>query len=273
MKKSFSLVMALLIMSVIMLAGCGTSSNNGSSSTKSEKTLHVVTDASYAPFENMDNGKMVGFDVDIMNAVAKDAGYKVKMDNVGWDAAFAALEGNNADAGISAITINNDRKQTYDFSLPYFQSKNEILIKDGSTISSGKDLKGKTIAVQNATTGQTIAEGILGKNSSKIKKFDTTPLAIQEMLNNGADAVVADSGVVQAYVKNNPDQKLKIVDDPSFPSEYYGIMFPKGSKLVPAFNKAIKKIISDGTYAKIYKANFGKDPDLAQIKAEQAKAE
>ncbi len=284
MKKLLSITVALIVMSVLILSGCGTSSksgSNGSSNTSSgtnqtakapTKTLKVVTDASYAPFENMDKGKIVGFDVDLLNAVAKVAGYKVDIQNVGWDAVFASLQGKDADLGISAITINSDRKQTYDFSIPYFASTNEIMVKKDSTISGGKDLKGKTVAVQNGTTGQAVVEGILGKNSNKIKKFENNNLAIMELINGGADAVVADSGVVDSYVKNNPGQNLKVVEDNSFPKEFYGLMFPKGSQLVPDFNKGIQKVVDNGTYTQIFNKWFGKDPNLDVIKSAEKDA-
>ncbi|MGV3466894.1 MAG: basic amino acid ABC transporter substrate-binding protein, partial [Heyndrickxia sp.] len=81
-----------------------------------------------------------------------------------------------------------------------------------------------------------------------------------------ADAVVADNAVVEEYAKNNPDKNLKVITDTSFPSEFYGIMLPKGSKLKADIGKAIKKIIDDGTYAKIYKDNFGTEPNLDVLK-------
>jgi glutamine transport system substrate-binding protein len=267
LKKLLSLILVVGVASLLILSGCGTSgSKNGA---PAQKTLHVVTDAEYAPFESMDKGQIVGFDVDFIKAVAKDAGYNVNIDNIGWDPLFAALQGKQADLGVSAITINSDREQTYDFSIPYFLSTNEIMEKQGSSIKGAADLKGKTIAVQNGTTGQAVVEKIIGKNNPKLKKFDNNNLAIMELINGGADAVVADNTVVDQYVKNNPDKKLTLVEDPTFPKEFYGIMFPKGSKLKPEFDKAIKKVFADGTYSKIYKKHFGTEPKLDKIEAQQ----
>jgi len=151
---------------MLALAGCGTSQSEGTSGGGKEmKTLKVATDAAYAPFESLENGKIVGFDVDLVNAAAKEAGYKANVVNVGWDPLFVEIKEKKSDLAVSAITITDDRKQTYDFSVPYYLSTNEILVPENSTISSGADLKGKTVAVQNATTGQEVAESILGKNS------------------------------------------------------------------------------------------------------------
>lgn len=278
MKKLFSVFLMMVAAMVLVLAGCGSSEvstdegKNGSGSKGEEKkTLRVVTDAAYAPFEYMDKDKIVGFDIDFLKAVAKEAGYELDIAHVGWDPIFVEIEGKLADVAISSITINDDRKQSYDFSLPYFLSTNKILVPEGSDIQTAEDLKGKKVAVQNGTTGQEVVEALLGKNHKDIKKFENNNLAILELTSGGADAVVADNGVVESYAKNNPDQKLVVLEDKgAFSAEFYGVMFPKGSAVKADFDKAIEKIFEDGTYTKIYKQWFGQDPDLETIKAEQA---
>lgn len=271
--KKFKFLITIMILSLAaILSACGTgktSSDNSSSSNANgdKKTLRVVTDASYAPFEYMDKGQIVGFDVDFLNAVAKEAGYKINIENVGWDPIFVEIKGKTADLAVSAITINSDRKQTYDFSTPYFLSKNEILVPKGSAIKSAKDLKGKTVAVQNGTTGQEVAQTILGKNSDKLKKFKNNNLAIMELTKGGADAVVADNSVVEQYVKNNPKDNLAFIeDDAAFQKEFYGLMFPKGSKLKADFDKGIKKVLDNGEYTKIYQKWFKVAPDVETLK-------
>lgn len=269
----FMIVMALLL----VLSACGTdktSTDEGSKGSEGEekKTLRVVTDAAYAPFEYQDKGKIVGFDVDFINAVAKEAGYEIDIVNTGWDPLFVEIEQENADIGISSITINDDRKQTYDFSLPYFLSTNKILVPADSEIQSAQDLVGKKVAVQKATTGQEAVEAILGANHKDIKKFEDNNLAILELLNGGADAVVADNGVIESYAKNNSDQNLVVRgDSETFAAEFYGLLFPKGSELKAEFDAAIKTVFENGTYEEIYKEWFGMDPDLETIKAEQDK--
>ncbi|PTY80513.1 basic amino acid ABC transporter substrate-binding protein [Heyndrickxia sporothermodurans] len=259
----FSLAIGLLM----LVSACGSTEkvNSGGADSKEKQKLRVVTDAAYAPMESMDGDKIVGFDVDIVDAVLKEAGYDYELVHVGWDPLFVELKSKRADIGISSITIDEDRKQTYDFSLPYFESINKILVPEDSSIQSGADLKGKTVAVQNGTTGQAVAEGILGKNNKDIKKFENNVLAIMELLKGGADAVVADNAVVEEYVKNNPNKKLKVITDSSFPSEFYGMMLPKGSKIKEDLDKAIKKIVENGTYADIYKKVFGSEPNLQEL--------
>jgi ABC-type amino acid transport substrate-binding protein len=274
MKKKFIFMLALLFSLTMVLSACGSSEEKAnkekSDSKDSKKTLRVVTAAEYAPFEYMENGKVVGFDVDLVKAVAKEAGYEVKVEHVGWDPIFVEIEGKRADFAASAITINDDRKQSYDFATPYFLSTNKILVKEGSPIKTGADLKDKKVAVQNATTGQSAAESILGKNSENIKKYDAIPLGIMELKTGGVDAVVADNTVVEEYVKNNPNDKLKVIEDEkAFEAEFYGYLFPKGSKLTAEIEVALKAVIDNGTYTKIYKEWFGVEPDLEKLKAQQ----
>jgi polar amino acid transport system substrate-binding protein len=272
MKKLMFLVLTALM---LVLGACGTdkaSTDDGKSGSEEKKTLRVVTDAAYAPFEYQDKGKIVGFDIDFIKAVAKEAGYELDIEHVGWDPVFIEIGQNNADIGISSITINDERKETYDFSLPYFLSTNKILVPEDSAIQSASDLVGKVVAVQKGTTGDAAVEGILGKNHKDIKKFDDNNLAILELINGGADAVVADNGVIESYAKNNPDQKLVVKgDSTTFAAEYYGLLFPKGSKLKAELDAAIKTVFENGTYSEIYNEWFGMDPDLETIKAEQDK--
>lgn len=273
MKKLKVLTTVMILVFMFVLTACGTSetSSSGSDSDSDEKKkLRVVTDAAYAPFEYQDKGEIVGFDIDLIKAVAKEAGYEIDIAHTGWDPLFVELEKKIADVGISAITINDERKQTYDFSVPYFLSTNKIMVPEGSDIKSAADLKDKTVAVQNATTGQEAVEGLLGKNSSQIKKFENNNLAILELKAGGADAVVADNTVIEEYAKNNPNDKFVIIEDKdAFAQEFYGMMFPKESKLKADFDKAINEVLDNGTYAEIYNKWFKVDPDVQILKDQQ----
>nr|WP_231618377.1 MULTISPECIES: basic amino acid ABC transporter substrate-binding protein [unclassified Fictibacillus] len=249
--------MGLIGLSAAFLVACSSGSGD---------KLTVGTDAAYAPFESLDGEKIVGFDVDLLDAVMKEAGLEYEIKNTGWEPLFIALKNKEVAAGISAITINDKRKKTYDFSSPYFESVNMILAKEGTSIKSAKDLEGKKVSVQNGTTGQEALEKMFGKNEN-IKKFDNNTLAIQALLNGEVEAVVADNAVVQEYEKNNPDKKLVTISDKdSFESEFYGIIFPKDGEHQDEVNKALKKVIDDGEYAEIYKKWFGEEPNVDVLK-------
>ncbi len=274
MKKKLISFWGILFVLTVFLTACGTSEENNGDTEQTntgdeKKTLRVVTDAAYAPMEYQDKGEVVGFDIDFVKAVAEEAGYEVEIEHVGWDPIFVEIEGKRADLAVSSITINDDRKQTYDFSVPYFQSTNKILVPEGSDIQSAEDLKGKKVAVQNGTTGQAAMDALLGKNHQDIKKFEDNNLAIMEMESGGAAAVVADNVVVEEYAKNNPDKNLTVIEDESFDSEFYGLLFPKGSELVEEFDTAIKAVIDNGKYAEIYQEWFGQEPNIDILKEQQ----
>lgn len=262
-KISFYMIFAI----ITILSGCGSSETGGASEVK---TLKAITNAAYAPMEYMDGDKVVGFDVDLIEAVAEEAGYKVEVKHTGWDGMFVEIDDEISDLAVAAITITDERKESYDFSVPYYASSNMILVPENSDIKSVEDLKDKIISVQNGTTGQEAAEAVLGVNNQNIKKFEDINLAILELINGGADAVIADKPVLEGYVKNNPDQKLTLIEDEgAFTTDYLGIMFPKDSELKAEFDKAVNKILDSGKYAEIYKEWFGAEPDVEDLKAQQ----
>lgn len=263
------MIATLVFILMFALVGCG-SSTEKTTSKEQKKKITVVTDASFAPFEYMDKGEIVGFDIDLLKAVMDEAGLEYELKSIGWDPLFAAIQGKTADMAVSGITINDDRKKTYDFSIPYFESTHMILVKEGSSIKSAKDLQGKVVGVQNGTTGQEAVEKILGKENPNIKKFENTVVAIMDLLNGGVEAVVTDNAVANEYVKNNPDAKIVAFEDPEhFESEFYGFMFPKGSELKQKVDEALKKVIENGTYAEIYKKWFGTEPNIESLQQQQ----
>lgn len=266
--KKWVLGVTLVCSMGLILAGC---SNSGSTGTSAKaKTLEVITYANWNPFEYKDKGEVVGFDIDLIKAIAKDAGMEVKITDSGWDPMFAKIKGKTADAAISGITITDSRKQTYDFSNPYFASSQSIVVKEGSDIKNANDLKNnKTIAVQNGSTGQEAVEKLIGKNNEHIKLI-SSGLTYMELMRGSTDAVVGDDTSNKAFLKENPNSGLVIVTDKTnFAPEYFGIMFPQGSELKTVFDKSLKNIIDNGTYAEIYKKWFKVDPDMAEIKAVQ----
>lgn len=222
--------------------------------------IYVVgTDAAYAPFESQnEKGEIVGFDIDVVRAAAQKAGIEVKFLNTPWEGIFNSVAQGDRDFLVSAITITPERKQTLDFSEPYFDAKQLIAVKNDSKIAKFDDLKNLKVGVQNGTTGDEVITKLQGKDSANVKRFESTPLALKEMESGGVDAVVADNGVVVHYVKNNPDSKFKTISDSSFAGEQYGIAVKKGNaELLEKINKGLTGIRADGTYNKIYAQYFG----------------
>jgi polar amino acid transport system substrate-binding protein len=122
--------------------------------------------------------------------------------------------------------------------------------------------------VQTGTTGDEVVTKLQGKNSTNVKRFESTPLALKELEAGGVNAVVADNGVVIHYVANNPEAKFKTVSDSSFAPEKYGIAVKKGNaELLAMVNKGLAAVKADGTYAAIYKKTFGTEPAMAAASA------
>jgi polar amino acid transport system substrate-binding protein len=222
----------------------------------------IGTDAAYAPFESQnEKGEIVGFDIDVAKAVAAKAGIEVKFVNTPWEGIFNALGQGDRDMIASAVTITEERKQTMDFSDPYFDAQQLIAVKENSKVAKFADLKKLKVGVQTGTTGDEAVTKLLGKTSTNIKRFESTPLALKELESGGVDAVVADNGVVIHHVANNPTSKFKTVADKEFVPEQYGFAFKKGNtELQAKVNKALAEIKADGTYAKIYEQYFGAAP-------------
>ncbi|TCZ73551.1 transporter substrate-binding domain-containing protein [Paenibacillus albiflavus] len=259
MKRIWS--MAIVICLVLVVAACGNTDKQASGG--SAKKYKFGTDATWAPQEYMENGKIVGFDVDFLEAVMKEAKLDYELSNVEWNSFLAEVqEGKKLDGGISSVTINDERIKSYDFSIPYFESTNMIITKQDG-IKTALDLKDKKIGVQNATTGQTVIEDLFGKELKGLNKYENITMAFMELDNGGIDAVVADNMIVNEYLKNNPNKQYKaLYDKTNFASEFYGILLPKGSELKAKLDPAVKAVLENGKYAEIYKKWYGSEPDV-----------
>jgi polar amino acid transport system substrate-binding protein len=229
------------------------------------KVYAVGTDAAYAPFESQnDKGEIVGFDIEVVQAIAKKAGIEVKFINTPWEGIFNTLAQGDRDLVVSAVTITAERKQTMDFSEPYFDAQQLIAVKQSSKIAKFADLKKLKVGVQTGTTGDEAVTKLQGKTSANIKRFESTPLALKELEAGGVDAVVADNGVVINYLANNPGGKFKSIADAEFVPEQYGIALKKGNaELQAKINKGLADIKADGTYAAIYSKYFGAPPPMS----------
>jgi len=229
------------------------------------KVYVVGTDAAYAPFESQnEKGEIVGFDIDVVAAIAKKAGIEVKFVNTPWEGIFNALGQGDRDMVVSAVTITDERKGTMDFAGPYFDAVQLIAVKETSKVAKFADLKKLKVGVQTGTTGDEAVSKLLGKTNTSIKRFESTPLALKELEAGGVDAVVADNGVVIHYVANNPGGKFKTVTDKEFVPEQYGIAVKKGnSELLAKLNKGLADIKADGSYDQIFTKYFGAAPAKA----------
>ena len=175
-----------------------------------------------------------------------------------WEGIFNALKQGDRDLLVSSITITDERKESMDFSAPYFDAHQLIAVKGDSKVTRFDDLKNLRVGVQTGTTGDETVSKLQGKNSTNIKRFESTPLALKELEAGGIDAVVADNGVVINYVANNAASKFKTVNDPAFVPEQYGIVVRKGNaELLAKVNQGLAAIRADGTYDRIHAKYLG----------------
>ncbi|MCE5257933.1 MAG: basic amino acid ABC transporter substrate-binding protein [Chloroflexi bacterium] len=220
----------------------------------SGKVYVFASDATFPPMEMVDENKqIVGFDVDLINAIAEAMGFTAEIKNTAWDGIFAGLESGDYDAIISSVSITDERKQKYDFSDPYINAGQAVVVRaDETSINSDADLPGKVAGAQIGTTGALALGEIEGV---VLKEYDTIDLAFQDLQLGTIDAVVVDTPVAAQYVLTSETfkGKFKIVGQP-FTDEYYGILVKKGenTELLQLFNEGLAKIKADGTYDAIY---------------------
>lgn len=217
------------------------------------KSIKVATDATWPPMEMVDaNKQIVGYDIDFLNAVAKEAGVAVEFKNTAWDGIFAGLDSGQYDAIISSVTITDERKAKYDFTDPY-TSIGQILVvpKSDKTSKTIADLKGKRVGSQIGTTGAMEVKKVAGVES---KTYDEIGLAFEDMAAGRIAGVVCDEPVAAHFAlqKKEYKEKFKIVGK-SFTKEGYGIVVKKGNKdLVALLNKGIKSVKAKKIDSKIH---------------------
>lgn len=216
-----------------------------------EKVLRVGTEPTFAPFEFTDDkGQFVGFDMDLIRAMGKEAGYKVEIQNIGFDALIPSLQTNIIDCAASGMTITAERAKVVAFSNPYYTAGLLVMVqKSNNTIKGYADLKGKKIACQIGTTGENKSREAGGES---VVAYNTNTEACMELVNGGVDAVINDAPVVSFYLKTPAGKNCKTVGD-ILEAEEYGFAFNKNNtKLVKDMNKALATLKKNGEYDKLY---------------------
>ncbi len=207
----------------------------------------VGTDATYPPFESVDptSNQIVGFDVDLMNAIGDLINIEPEFQNASFTTIFAALDAKQFDAVMSAATITEERKKVVAFSDPYFQIGQLVVAgADSDTVQSYEDLAGgPTVGVQTGTTGETAAATVAQVPEDKLRRYDTIDLAFADLANGSIDAVVADQPTVDNYTSQPQYQgKLRVVGE-AFTTEDYGIaVHREDTELLNAINAALAQI-------------------------------
>lgn len=248
----------MMLTLVVTAVGCGGSEQSKEpAQDAAKKKLIAAADTTFAPFEFADaSGKYTGFDLDLIQAIADEAGYELEFQSISFDGLIAALQSGQIDCVASAMTITPERLKAVNFSDSYYKSGLIVAVKaDNNEIKSMEDLKGKKIAVQSGTTGATQAQ----KVSDKVTHFTGADQAFLELKNGAADAVVMDYPVT-AYFIQQGNKDVKMVGD-IMSAEEYGIAVPKNKQqTLDDINAALKRLKENGKYEEIYKKWFGEMP-------------
>lgn len=237
LKKILALATGLT-MAAGMLAGCDKDDND---------VLTMATNAEFPPFEYIENGEIVGADVEIAKAVAEKLGKELEITNIDFDAALTGAATGKYDVAIAGITADDERKQNMNFTNNYYRASQAIIVTAESEIATAEDLNGKTVSCQEGTTG----EQYLRDHEYTIQSYKTGAEAVSALTSGKVDAVVIDNAVALS-LSAKQDGATKVLDE-ALTEESYAIALQKGNdELTNEINKALAELEADGTLAKIF---------------------
>ncbi len=279
MKRTIALLLCA-VMTAGMLVGCGSGSSDSAKEdttaaeettaaddadeeedaaaddekSASDKKWVVATDTVFKPFEytNEDN-EFVGIDVDILAAIAEDQGFEYELQSLGWDSGVAAVQAGQADALIAGATIKQERIDSgWIFSDGYYDATQTFVVPTDSDIASFEDLKGKSVAVKNATAGADFANSLKDEYGFSVTVFEDSPTMYQDVILGNSAACVEDTPIMASSIKEG-DLALKIPEGMESEGAPYGfaIMDESKQELLDLFNAGLKNIKANGKYDEI----------------------
>ncbi len=240
-------------------AACAATLLMSAASAASAETLRVGSETVYPPFEFLDSstGQYDGFDMDLIKAIAKKAGFDIHIYSMGLDGLVPALVSGSIDLAVSALTITPERAAKVDFSDPYYESGLSIMTHrdNAAKIKSVKALEGKTLCVEIGSSGALYSQKLKG---TKIRTFNSAAEAFLEINQKGCYAMINDKPVNEYFLSQKQAKNMKLKEVPIvLQAENYGFAIQKGNTaLAKRINDALKAVKADGTYDKIYKKWF-----------------
>ncbi len=254
--KKLSAALAMIMIMAFTLSACGTKAKAWDG-----KVLRIGVDDSYPPMEFRDDkNKLVGFDVDLAEAIAQKLGVKTEYTPIIFDGIFAALDTNKYDIIVSSVSMTKGRVDKYLFTKPYLANGQYIVVAPGNNnINKIEDLKGKKVGVQRSTTASSSADKFKSKIGFEVISYDQVIQPFADLKTGRLDAVVADSMVAQDYAAK--DKSSYKVSSVKLTNEPISICMTKAnSDLQAKMNKALDELKADGTLKKISeKWCYGKD--------------
>ena len=258
MKKPVKRILAAFAAAVVIIAAAMSFASCSGTRTlekiKASGELIVYTEGGFAPYEFIYNNELIGVDISIMQAVADEIGVKLTVKDVNFDTIIGAVQSGKADVGAAGITINDERRQSVDFLVPYSSTEQYVIVAAASEIPTVEALAGKQIGVQQGTTSDLMIEGLIkdGVMKDAVSTGYTAPSLAAAALGSKIDAVVTDKLTAQIIVAASngafKTDKLKKADGSDAAEvEEYGICVAKGNKeLLDVINKVLEKLIADG---------------------------
>ena len=265
MKNLLKKVLATATLGIMVLGftGCSTPSNTNVATATIDKDEWIIgLDDTFAPLGFRDgNGELAGFDVDLAKAMGEKLGKKLVLQPIDWSMKEAELNSGNIDLIWNGYTITDERKEKVDFTVPYLDNKQIIVVPADSPIQTKADLAGKTVGAQSESSAITAMEQEADLYATfkdgKAVTFEDNNQALMDLDAGRIDAVVADEVVVRYYINLKGSENYRILDE-DFGAEEYGVGIRKGdTKTVEAFNQAYEELKADGTLAEIATKWFG----------------
>lgn len=260
MKKHFRFISLICVaaMMLMVLAACGgkekpEEEGKKGGETASDKTYVIASDTAFPPFEYFDTGKngYVGFDMELLKAISEDQDFKYMMKNEGFEAATTAVQSGQADAVIAGMSINEERKVSYDFSDPYFKDGQIMVVPKDSGIKGLEDLKGQVVAAKAGTEGLSYAESQKEEYGFTVQVYKDSPAMYTAVVNGTNAACFEDRSVVEWAIKSE-NVGLQTIGEVLNPVGY-GFAVKKGQnpELIEKFNAGLSALKKSGEYDRI----------------------
>ena len=239
------------------LIACALLICGANSKTLREGTLKVATEGTFSPFSYYnDKNELVGYDVDVARAVTEKLGLKIEFLTAPWDAMLAAFDAGKADAVFNQVSITDERKKKYEYSVPYTVVYGAIIVhKDNNDIKSFEDLKGK----KNADSATSNWAQVAKKYGAQNVTVDSFAKSMELLIARRVDTVVRDNTVFYDFLKQRPDAPIKIAAKLK-DVDYSAAIVQKGNKeLADQISKALNELKAEGKLKEISLKYFGKD--------------
>ena len=214
---------------------------------RSNGTLVMATNAEFEPYEYHEGDDIVGIDADIAKAIADILGLKLEIQDMEFNCIITAVQSGKADLGLAGMTVTDERKQSVDFTDSYATGIQSVIVKEGSSIKSIDDLKGKKIGVQLATTGDIYAKDDFGEEN--VEEYNKGADAVMALTSGKIDAVIIDNQPAKSFVETTDG--LQILDTDYVQEDYAAAIQKGNTDLLNAVNGALKELKEDGTIQKI----------------------